>query len=166
MISLEEVINEAEDRIGFGYDIINGESKIAEQMHTGIYVAYRYDHSEEEMWTFVTLDDKEKAKMLAEYWASVYCTDDDERQFREDFYSEGVDNPEEFKSFMKREFAEFNEKAAWDLPVRVGQSIAHSTTVGYAYIDDLILCMPFDVLRQFTTRLFDWSIITGFEEDH
>ena len=129
-------------------------------------MVYQYNHSEEEMWTFVTLDNEEEAKILAEYWATEYCTDDDERQFREEYYVEGVSDHEEFEEFMKQSFSEFNEKASWDLPIRVGQSIAFSTTVGYGFIDDVLKCMPLKALQQFTASLFESSIITGGMEDH
>ena len=67
---------------------------------------------------------------------------------------------------MKRCFAEFETNAAWDRKMRVGQNISSNTTVGYAFIDDFINNMPLEQLRQFTSCLFDFSIITGGLQDH
>ena len=168
-MDIEEILKEAVERIGFAYDIFNGESQIAEQIGTGWYIAYWYDHSEEEMWSFVTFDDEEKAKMLAEYWASEYCTEDSEQKYREEaesYIEQGCCTREESEEEMRRAFAEFDKKAAWDLPIRISEDKCYPTTVGYCSVDTLINCMPLDALRQFTCRLFECSIITGFEEDH
>ena len=168
-MDLESIIKEADDRIAFSYDIINGESEIAKQIGTGWYLAYWYNHVEEEMWSFVTFDDEEKARMLAEYWASQYCEQDSEQKYRENaeyYIAQGYYTREESEEIMKREFAEFDKKTAWDLPIRIGEDKNYPTTVGYCSVDKLINCMPLDVLRQFTTSIFQCSIITGNLEDH
>ena len=168
-MNIEEVLKEAEDRIQFGYDICNGEPTTANQFETGFYIAYWYNHSEEEMWSFVTFDDKEKARMLAEYWASEYCTEDSEKRYMENAefdIEQGYCTREEAEDEMKSQFAEFDEKAAWDLPYRIGEDKSYPTTVGYCSVYDLINCMPLKVLRQFISQIFECSIITGFQEDH
>lgn len=70
---IDDLLKEADERIGFGLDICNGENEIAEQVGTGCYITYEYNHSEKEVWRFVMLDDKEKAKLLAEEWRLKYA---------------------------------------------------------------------------------------------
>lgn len=169
MINIEDLLKEADERIGFGLDICNGENEIAEQVGTGIYITYEYNHSEEEVWRFVMLDDEGKAKMLAEEWASEVCTDDDVREYHKDWdflVEQGHCTQAEFEEEMKRRFAEFETCAAWDRKMRVGQDISAHTTVGFAFIYDFINSMPLEQLRQFTHSLFEFSIITGGLQDH
>lgn len=166
---IDDLLKEADERIGFGLDICNGENEIAEQVGTGCYITYEYNHSEEEVWRFVMLDDKEKAKLLAEEWASEVCTDDDELEYHKDWdflVEQGSCTQAEFDEERKKHFAEFETNAAWDRKMRVGQNISSNTTVGYAFIYDFINNMPLEQLRQFTSCLFDFSIITGGLQDH
>ena len=166
---IEDILKEADERIGFGLDVCNGENAIAKQVGIGFYITYEYNHSEEEVWRFVMLDDKEKAKMLAEEWASEVCTDDDEREYHKDWdflVEQGHCTQAEFDVEMKRRFSEFETDAAWDCMMRVGQDISAHTTVGYAHISDFINSMPLEQLKRFTSCLFEFSIITGGFQDH
>ena len=164
----EQILKEAEERIGFGIDILNGENELAEQVGTGVYIAYEYNHAEEEVWQFVVFDEEEKAKILAECWAADFCTLDDVHEYHKEWgylIEQGYCTQEEFEADMKTYFARFEKVAAWDRKIRVGQNISSYTTVGYAYIDDFIQCLPLKHLRQFTAQLFSCSIITGWQED-
>ena len=168
-MKLEKVLREAEDRIGFGLDICNGENEIAKKVGTGFYITYEYNHSDEEVWQFVIFKTKEKARVLAEYWASCLCTDDDISEYHKHWdwlVDQGYCDQAGLMDSMERNFSRCEKNASWDHPVRVGQNIATNTTVGYAHINDFIQCMPLEQLRQFAQSLFEFSIITGGLQDH
>ena len=166
-MTIEELEKIAEDRIGFGMDVNNLESEVANKIGTGLYIAYNYNHSEGEVWRFVMFDRKEKAKKLAEHWASEWCTNDIIREWKEE--NDGMfddASPEEIEKIMKEEIDAFNRLSAWDQPFRIGQSVVHQTTIGYAFVYDYINHMPLEQLRQFASCLFEFGIITGGEQDH
>lgn len=171
MRTLEEIIKNAEEKVGIFIECCNLEYKRKNELGWGEYVVYTYNYGLGDFSEIVTFDNKDEAEMYLNYLESIYYVEDEFAAWKESIErlarvscSSSSLNGTNLTEAYENDMNDFEENVVWDKSIRRFADRVCRITGGMAIATEFVDCMTEQMRKNLLSELLFVAVPGYYEE--